>query len=300
MTESKSPVRHGNQVECFLDGLPPSTNRYPYEGKEQFDRILKFEFDRLQRALSCLQSKSIDRNSLELSEYFVIAIGPSSFKQDFLLCETSSGLHLSYHAAQQTLIVRMTTTEHAQVIGALNAEIMAILQRMDLYRAVQIYGNVDVDVSNGNVKRPDWGWGPIRRSGGPKRPGVVVEVGVSETTTKLRNDARMWVDPVKGQVNMAITIKVDRTNPRITLDTYEWDSPTQRPQVTQSCVIEETSTKVTVSQCPITIPFNYMLQRSPEIPKETEIRLEKQNLIDMANLTCTSEMHRFTTKREAC
>lgn len=92
----------------------------------------------------------------------------------------------------------------------------------------------------------------------------------------------MWVDPVKGQANMAITIKVDRTNPRITLDTYEWNSRTQRAHVTQSCVIEE-NTKITVSQWPITIPFNYMFHRSPEIPKETDIRLEKQNnLIDIA------------------
>ncbi|KAJ5955955.1 hypothetical protein N7501_010234 [Penicillium viridicatum] len=96
----------------------------------------------------------------------------------------------------------------------------------------------------GNWKRPDWGWGPIRRCDGPKRPGVVV---VSENATKLRNDAVMWVDPVKGQANMAITIKVDHTNPRFTLDTYEWNSRTQCAHVTQSCVIEE-NTKITVSQ----------------------------------------------------
>ncbi|CRL23182.1 unnamed protein product [Penicillium camemberti] len=278
MAESK-----GNEVECFLDGLPPSTNRYTYEGKEQFDQIYKIEFNRLQRALSLLQSKSIDRNSHELSEYFVIAIDASSFKQDFVLCETNSTLHLSYHAAQQTLIIRMTTTEHAEVSMALNTEIMEILQRMGLHRAVLGYGKVDVDVGNGDTKRPDWGWGPIRRSDGPKRPQVVVEVAVSETETKLRNDARMWVDPVKGQAYMAIAIKVDRTKPMITLDTYEWDSGTQRARVTQSCVVEETGTKITVSQCPITIPFNYMFGRSPQIPKETDLQLEKQNLIDMAS-----------------
>ncbi|KAJ5196191.1 hypothetical protein N7449_006670 [Penicillium cf. viridicatum] len=183
----------------------------------------------------------------------------------------------------------MTTTEHAQVTMALNTEIILILHSMGLSRAFQGYGRVDVDVGNGSMKRPDWGWGPIRRCGGPKRPGVVVEVGVSETATKLRNDARGWMDPVTGQANMAITIKVDRTNPRVTLDTYEWNSRTQRAHVTQSCVIEETSTKVTVSQYSITIPFHYMFKRSPEIPKETDIRLEKQNLIDMASFVCATQ-----------
>ncbi|KOS46376.1 hypothetical protein ACN38_g2700 [Penicillium nordicum] len=47
---------------------------------------------------------------------------------------------------------------------ASNTEIMAILQRMGLYRALQGYGN---------VKRPDWVWGPIRRRDGPKRPGII-------------------------------------------------------------------------------------------------------------------------------
>ncbi|KAJ9492862.1 hypothetical protein VN97_g343 [Penicillium thymicola] len=201
MAESNPPVGDGNEVECFLDGLPSSTNRYTYEGKEKFDHIHKIELHRLQFALSRLQSKSIDRNSHELSEYYVIAIDPFSF-QDFLLCETSSGLHLSYHTAQQTLILRITTTEHAQVIMAFNTEIMEILQRMGLYRALQGYGNVDVDVGNGKVKRPDRGWGPIRRRDGPKRPEVVVEVGVSETATKLRNDARVWVDPVHRRLSM--------------------------------------------------------------------------------------------------
>ncbi|KAJ5515576.1 hypothetical protein N7527_007136 [Penicillium freii] len=79
----------------------------------------------------------------------------------------------------------------------------------------------------------------------------------------------MWVDPVKGHANMAITIKVDRTNPRITLDTYEWNSRTQCAHVTQS------------------LPDYHPLRlhvRSPEIPKETDIRLEQQNnLMDMAS-----------------
>lgn len=55
------------------------------------------------------------------------------------------------------------------------------------------------------------------------------------------------------------------------------------PRSHNHCVIEKTGTRVTVSRCPITIPFDYMLKRTPEIPKETDIRLEKHNLIDMAS-----------------
>lgn len=151
MAESKCLVRDGNEMGCFLDGLPPSTNRYTYEGKEKFDQIYKIEFNRLQRALSRLQSKSIDHNSHELSEYFVIAIDPFSFKQDFLLCEANS-VHLSYYAAQQTLILRMTTTEHSQVIMSLHDEIMAILLPIRLDRA--LHSSLDRALhSRGNPQR---------------------------------------------------------------------------------------------------------------------------------------------------
>ncbi|KAJ5405316.1 hypothetical protein N7465_006600 [Penicillium sp. CMV-2018d] len=72
----KDTVLNGSE-RWKVEGVPSSTNRYTYEGKEKFDQIYKIEFDRL-------QSKSIDRNSHELSEYFVIAIDPFSFKQDLL------------------------------------------------------------------------------------------------------------------------------------------------------------------------------------------------------------------------
>ncbi|KAJ5181826.1 hypothetical protein N7449_011973 [Penicillium cf. viridicatum] len=154
---------------------------------------------------------------------------------------------------------------------------------MELDQAIQVYGGVNIPVGNGNVKQPDGGWDPIRHTRGvPKRPGVVVEVGVSESETKLRKDAIMWVDPVRGEANMAITVKVNRRMPRLKIDSWEWDSGVQRPHVTQSCVIEKSGDKTTVSQYQITIPFEYISRRSPDIPRETDIRLEKQRLINVA------------------
>ncbi|KAJ5511885.1 hypothetical protein N7453_003988 [Penicillium expansum] len=260
MAGSKCSFPSGDEVEHFLSDLPPSMNRYTYEGKEQFDQILKIEYDRFERSLHHL-----DPNAPEISEYFVIAIDPSSFEKEFLLPDPIAGLRLFYHAALHILILRMTTPEHAQAAMALNSEVLETLQPMGL------------------IKQPDWGWGPIRRScGDPQRPKVVVEVAVSETATNLRNNARLWVDPVRGRANMAITVKVNRKKPQITIDTYEWDSSTQHPRVTQSCVIEETCNNITVSQYPIVIPFNHIFGRAPEIPKETDVQLGRQHLVNFA------------------
>ncbi|KAJ5789818.1 uncharacterized protein N7518_006829 [Penicillium psychrosexuale] len=266
-----------SDVERFLDNLPPSTNKYTYKGKEQFDQILQNENHRLH--------KLPPRQPLgsEISDYFVIFIDPSTFEQDFLLSDLLAGTSLFYNAALHALILRMSTPEHAQVSYGLQTEFTKILLPMGLCDAVEGFGNVNVNVGGGNVKRPDWGWGPLRPPrGAPRRPGVVLEVGVSETETKLRDDARMWVDPLRGQANMAITIKVSREKPELNIDTWEWDSGAQCSLVTQSCVIGKTGDKVIVSQYPITIPFDYMFQRDPQLPRETDIRLEEENLINLA------------------
>ncbi|KAF9252061.1 hypothetical protein DTO006G1_2808 [Penicillium roqueforti] len=273
-----------SDVERFLDNLPPSTNKYTYKGKEQFDQILQNEKHRLH--------KLPPRQPLgsEISDYFVIFIDPSTFEQDFLLSDLLAGTSLFYNAALHALILRMSTPEHAQVSYGLQTEFTKILLPMGLCDAVEGFGNVNVNVGDGNVKRPDWGWGPLRPPrGAPRRPGVVLEVGVSETETKLRDDASMWVDPLRGQVKTAITIKVNRKKPELKLDKWEWDAGAQRPRVTQSCVIGKAPNNVTVSQHPITIPFDHIFGRAPEIPREADIRLGKESLANMARYVWSTQ-----------
>lgn len=63
----------GRDVDGFLADLPPSTNRYTYEGKERFEEIANTEYHRLHRLLRQLQSGLFDI-SLNISEYFVIEL----------------------------------------------------------------------------------------------------------------------------------------------------------------------------------------------------------------------------------
>ncbi|KAJ5956924.1 hypothetical protein N7501_011203 [Penicillium viridicatum] len=151
MTES-----HGSEVEVFLDDLPPSTNRYTYEGKEQLHQILKIDYDRLG---PFPHQSERSKPNLEISEYFVIFIDPS-FDQEFLLSDPNAGLRLFYNAALHTLILRMSTPEHSQVAGALHTAVSIALLHMELDEAIQVYGGVNVPVGNGNVTQPDGGWGP--------------------------------------------------------------------------------------------------------------------------------------------
>ncbi|KAJ5817173.1 hypothetical protein N7447_009406 [Penicillium robsamsonii] len=280
MTGSKR-VRYGRDVEGFLDDLPPSTNRYTYEGKEQFEEIARLEYHRLEHSLRHLQSEPFD-TSLDISEYFVIIIDPPSFRKDFSL-KLNVGGRQFYNPTLHTLILKMTLPEHSEVAGVFHDAVMEALQPMGLNKAAIFrYGGATINVGGGNTKEPDLGWGPRQRPRGvANRPSVVLEVGLSEPETKLRNDARMWVDPTRGEASMAITIKVNHRKPMITIQTWEWDSNSQRPHVTQSCVIEKTGDNITVSQHALTIPFNLLLRRPPSIPRETDIRLQKQDLVEI-------------------
>jgi hypothetical protein len=280
MTGSKR-VRYGRDVEGFLDDLPPSTNRYTYEGKEQFEEIARLEHYRLQHSLCHLQSDPVD-NSFDKSEYFVMIIDPLSFRRDFSL-KLNVGVRQFYNPTLHLLILRMTLREHSEIAGIFHDAVMDTLRPMGLDRtAILRYEGADIEVGGGSTKQPDKGWGPRRRPRGVEdRPSVVLEAGLSESETKLRNDARMWVDPTRGEANMAITIEVNRRKPKITIQMWEWDSNSQRPRVTQSCVIEKTGDNLTVSQHPLTIPFNLLLLRPPSIPRETDIRLQKHDLEDI-------------------
>ncbi|KAJ5497495.1 hypothetical protein N7463_009482 [Penicillium fimorum] len=280
MTGSKR-VGYGRDVEAFLDDLPPSTNRYTYEGKEQFEEIARLEHHRLEHSLRHLQSEPFD-NSHDISEYFVIFIDTLSFRRDFSL-KLNVGVRQFYNPTLHILILKMTLPEHSEVVGVFHDAVMEALRLMGLNKAAILrYGGADINVGGGNTKQPDWGWGPRRRPRGvANRPSIVLEAGLSEPETKLRNDARMWVDPTRGKANMAITIKVNRRKPMITIQTWEWDSNSQRPHITQSCVIEKTGENITVSQHTLTIPFDLLFRRPPSIPRETDIRLQKQDLVEI-------------------
>ncbi|KAJ5493887.1 Dehydrogenase E1 component [Penicillium fimorum] len=118
----------------------------------------------------------------------------------------------------------MSTPDHIQAAIALHNAVTETFRPMELFQAAQAYGGVNVSVGHGKQKQPDAGWGATRPPCGvPKRPGVVVEVGLSEPETKLCNDARMWVDPVRGEAKMTITVKVNRRKPELNLHTWEWE-----------------------------------------------------------------------------
>lgn len=87
---------------------------------------------------------------------------------------------------------------------------------------------------------------------------------------------------------MAITLKVNRNKPQFKMETWEWNSNVPHPHLFQSCVIENTGDKISLL-ISFPIPFHYISQRFPKYPRETDVRLEKQHLINVAASVWPSE-----------
>lgn len=279
MAESTSRViQYGWDKERFLQDLPPPVRRYIYRGKEQFNEILDQNMSR--------HSKYNPEDGVDFTQYIVFLIDPPSFQRECLDQESShiAHLRLDYNYNTHILIVKMVNTpEHQQIIMGFASALGKCLQpmRIDLDDDGHIFQGVDIDVNEQSQKRPDWGWTPRKSS--LKRPTIVFEVGISEPETKLREDARMWVDPSRGQAQVAITIKLNRSRPELKLDMWQWRD--SRAQVTKHIVITQAGSQTNVSDHPLVIPFASVFKRDPESflqSNETNIEIDKQALVKIA------------------
>ncbi|CAI7598494.1 unnamed protein product, partial [Penicillium viridicatum] len=160
--------------------------------------------------------------NIETTEYIIFSIDPTTFQQDFLSPDVNPiySIRTSFNPKTKLLVVKMTTGEHTELTLTLHEAIIKALERMGLDDAIHRYLGVDINV-NGPIKQPDMGWGPRRPPRGcPKRPSVVLEVAVSETQAKLRRDVDLWLDPVRGDANVVIAIKISRQRAMISIDKW--------------------------------------------------------------------------------
>ncbi|KAJ5975083.1 hypothetical protein N7481_008790 [Penicillium waksmanii] len=286
-----------NESDQDLEGLPPSVRRYIYEGQDHFSRIVAVERERL---LNSMQ-KSREHNEFntasddisntepatcEVTEFLIFNIDPFTFRRDFLEHNPilTFSIRLSFNPKMHTLIIKMVTAEHTQVGAIFRKAVDGVLEPMGLDNALNyVYEAVDIDV-NGRRKQADLGWGPRRPPPGcPKRPTVVVEVGVSETQSKLCRDVNLWLDPTRGMVGVAIAIKINCKKPMITIDKWTWDPATRNAVQTQHIEVSEDQTdKVELSGGPLIIPFRHLFLRDPQTPREKDVIIDREWLIDIA------------------
>ncbi|KXG48938.1 uncharacterized protein PGRI_028080 [Penicillium griseofulvum] len=283
-----------NEQDHHSEGLPPSVGRYKYEDKDQFVQILTRERERLfdsmrySREISDIDTgsgRSEQEPTTEITEYIIFSIDPITFNQDFLSLDTIPipSIRTSFNPNTQTLTVKMITREHTVIAFAVHKAIDKALARMGLDEAITQYSGVDINV-NSHRKQPDMGWGPWRPPRScPERPSVVLEVAVSETRKKLRQDVDLWLDPVRGNANVVIAIKASRRRALLTIDLWIWDTVNGKSFNSQHIEVSENENdEVKLSGGPLVIPFRLFFLRDPQTPRETDVIIDNEWLQKIA------------------
>ncbi|CAI7678349.1 unnamed protein product, partial [Penicillium pancosmium] len=269
-------ARYGDETECFLEILPPPIPRYIYQDSQQFHQILDADYDSTHfQNLNCMTTE-------DNSTYIIFLSDPPSFEAEFDHRDTGGplGFHYEYNPPAKVLIIKTNTRIHRCAARAMNTIIEGALRDMELVWDFESFAGVEVSIGAGNWKVPNEGWAPLINAHEAKaealnghKPTVVLEVdvGVSQIDeAKLRDDAGVWVHPERGQANIAITIMIqrDRNRPLITIEKWEWDAVTCRPQVT--CHIEIAGAgrgTVSVLGEPLVIPFLQIWRREARGPR---------------------------------
>lgn len=292
------------QRDYSLEDLPRSTPTYLYSGAQQCNEIMTFEFNRFRDANHALVQEYHDRRQpdfdaqslsdlshqsdfhqrhfqpRDLTDYILFRFINSSVRDHYLKSANTASLSV---LSGDLLLLKMVTPEHGVVPGLFVTEIQEALRPMGLHRAVKTFTDTTIPPPGEHTsKQADQAWGPKRPPRGyPRdRPAVVLEVGVSESSAKLRRDAQFWLDPENGQANLVLTCKLDRKLPIIILDTWE-RTETRAIRCSQHIVLSKKNQKsenISMTHGSLTIPFSHLFRREPQGPHEKDLVLGEESL----------------------
>lgn len=276
------------------EGLTPSVRRYSYQGKDHFFQIYDLERERFRLSMhtpldptNTTYSKNTPEQTINVTEYFIFSIDAPTFERDFLAPDTEADLsiHSTFDPTTDTLIIKMLNHEHLLLIDAFGTAIDDALKPMGLHWATYSYSGVTLNV-NGLSKVPDGGWGPRRLPHStPKRPTMILEVAVAESKARLHKDVDIWLDPARGNANIAISVELNRNRPIITMDKWEWNHNNAQSQRSQHVEIWESGDEVKVTGSPLIVPFHLLFRRNPETPRESDLAIGEKEFQELAKLT---------------
>ncbi|KGO70592.1 hypothetical protein PITC_051860 [Penicillium italicum] len=259
----------------FLGDLGPPIRRYPYKGTKQLLETVKMELSR-------------QKEGLEASEWVLFTnVDKETFGRDFLNSEEGSFLERcwnSYDSSQHLVLVKLTASRpHHVAAQSFHLLFHNCLRPMGLQYSIRSFGSATCTAENGSSKQPDCQFLPkeLPRDRTKQWPSVVVEIGFSESPSKLRSDARFWLCESNGDVQSVITITIGRTSPNIVLEEWQLvNNKVKRQQVTT--IKRGEHNNIDVQGDPFIISFDKLFLRGPNIPRETDINLDNAMLTTLA------------------
>ncbi|KKZ68648.1 hypothetical protein EMCG_05734 [[Emmonsia] crescens] len=274
---------HSDEVRHMIEALPPGSSEYDAEGLEAEDLE-----ELLQENASFTHTvEHIDSDAdHHLDRYVVFKNVASDTMRDF-----SNQRHLGRIKDQSLtnhlLIINMPSRDHESTIRYFEKLLDGKLEEMraGLSLEMRACGATDVQGTT-RQKAPDASYWPrsLPATRSAKWPSLVLEVGYSESASKLRNDASWWLTESQGDVRVVITLKIFR-NHRVHLEMWQFrDGATRpRPIMTQETTVTKSASGYSASD-PMVIHFQDLLLRPPAGNGERDIVLDRDDLQGLVEL----------------
>lgn len=182
----------------------------------------------------------------------------------------------SYYPESKLLLFKMPQAPHEIANRRLEGLLVTKLIAMGAHQYLDVLGSTTVQGTN-REKEPDSSYRPKTLPLGRtmKWPTMVFEIGYSESRMQLARDARWWLNDSQGDVQVVLTIDVERARREIIIERWEAvrshttrSNPTGlRLEVVQSVKISRLSsqTSATVTNGPLVVPFRRLFLRPPAL-----------------------------------
>jgi len=185
--------------------------------------------------------------------------------------------------------------EHGLAAGEFAGDIHTWIVEMNLRSHIHQWlgSGVSAKDDKNEHRVPDYAMGPRRPLPGLSRdrPTLVVEIGRTKSLPSLGEDGRWWLDPAKGDANICITCKLDRT-PRLLIDVWERNilegRDGDKDDITRAQHLIITKNKKTddivVRGAPMIIKLSHLMGRNLDenSTKEKDLVIEDERLKEIA------------------
>ncbi|KAJ5808217.1 hypothetical protein N7474_009486 [Penicillium riverlandense] len=249
-------------------------------------------FKELEAALQTIKEKLAASDSACSQYLLVLDIDQVLFKRLEEEPDVFRGVRAAiYHYRRKILYKVMPGDQHDQIAGMFDSTVAFCLFQMGLFPHLGHWVNRHSARVRGNFcsKEPDSWLGPYDsvNSVGELWPSLALEIGVSEPSQQLRNDARWWYANSKSangnETKLVVLIKTTK-QPAYRVDIEVWTEvlnprlgPTTRnqPSFVLDCTQRVQYTNNTVYGAPVILPFHLVMRRPPG-PGEHDILLDEQ------------------------
>jgi hypothetical protein len=191
--------------------------------------------------------------------------------------EIGKGIRLTHCADIETLIIKVPTPEHEVVAGNFEEELVERFIQMGVPRQERTWLRGTRFSGTSTSKEADGAFKPgTLRPNRLDWPTLVLEIGVSESLRRLRNDARWWLTNSAGRVRVALIFHVNRETKTILIERWETTPatggpatrsnlpPAQIPTCMQAITIDQNN----VTGTPLTLHFHQIFLRQPNLPEQ--------------------------------